>query len=102
MRERATIATVGTRRGASVVEPRSPACDRDDNVFVCGRDREPGGVENVFWPPGTSPRRGTYTVEVVEYARCTTPAAWTVEVRINGQLVARRTGTHYGSFTFAY
>lgn len=76
--------------------------DRDDNVGVCGGDSEPGGVENIFWPTGTTPARGTYRVDVVEYNRCANPAQWTAEVRVGGQLITRQTGTGTGSFTFSY
>ena len=76
--------------------------DRDDNVGVCGRDTEPGGVENIFWPTGSTPSRGTYQVNVVQYASCGTPAAWTAEVRIGNVLVKRKSGTGTGSFSFDY
>ena len=75
--------------------------DRDDNVFVCGRDIEPGGVENTYWPTGTTPQAGTYTVEVREYARCQNPANWVAEVHIQGALVKRITGSGAGAFTFS-
>ncbi|PWJ46434.1 Hemolysin-type calcium-binding repeat-containing protein [Quadrisphaera granulorum] len=76
--------------------------DRDDNVNVCGRDAEPGGVENVYWPTQSSPTRGSYKVDVVQYAACGSPLAWTAEVRVDGELKKRETGTGPGSFSFRY
>jgi len=76
--------------------------DRDDNVSACGTDSEPGGVENVHYPDGATPPRGTYRVNVVQYSSCGTPASWTAEVRIGRQLVERHTGVGQGSFTFTY
>lgn len=76
--------------------------DRDDNVFVCGSDPEPGGVENVYWPDTASPQRGTYRVNVVEYNRCAEPSNLIVEVRIDGQLLVSRTATGTDSFTCTY
>ena len=76
--------------------------DRDDNVFVCGRDSEPGGVENTVWGDGSTPAHGTYTVDVMEYHRCSAPAGWTVQVRIDGTLVKTESGTGYGRVTFDY
>ena len=69
--------------------------DRDDNVNRCGRDAEPGGVENVYWPSGSAPDRGTYRVDAVRYSSCGSPASWTVEARIGGVLV--KTVTEAGS-----
>ncbi len=74
--------------------------DCDDNVFVCGRDTEPGGVEDTYWPPGATPHVGTYTVEVRKYARCQNPSNWVAEVRIQGTLVKRVTGLDSVSITF--
>jgi hypothetical protein len=76
--------------------------DRDDNVSACGRDTEPGGVENIFWPSGSTPERGTYRVDVVQYSSCGTPASWTAEVRAGNQLIKRETGSGTGSFSFNY
>lgn len=94
----------GTRIWYAAPGPTSTGgyLDRDDNVFVCGSDPEPGGVENIYWPDGYTPPRGTYTVHLVEYNRCTEPANLTVEVRIDDQLVERRTATGTDSFTFTY
>ena len=76
--------------------------DRDDNVNMCGRDAEPGGVENVYWPTGSAPDRGTYRVDVVQYSSCGSPASWTVEARIGGVLVKTVTGAGSGSLSFQY
>jgi hypothetical protein len=76
--------------------------NRDDNVGVCGRDLEPGGVENTFWPDDATPATGTYTVEVIEYASCGEAANWTLEVRADGDLVLRETGSVEASFTFTH
>ncbi|NYD43204.1 MopE-related protein [Nocardioides panaciterrulae] len=76
--------------------------DRDDNVFVCGYDSEPGGVENTVWDDGASPLHGTYTVEVYEYHRCAEPANWTVQIRVDGTLVKTENGSGYGRVEFDY
>ncbi|WP_448610222.1 S-layer homology domain-containing protein [Geodermatophilus sp. URMC 60] len=76
--------------------------DRDDNVGTCGVDGTPGGVENVVWPAGSRPARGTYTVEVREFRSCGTPAAWTAEVFLGGQLIDRQSGMGGGSLDFSY
>lgn len=62
--------------------------DRDDNV--CGSiENGPGGVENVFWPEDEPAPVGTYEVEVREYSLCDDPdpATWTLEIRVEGELV---------------
>ncbi len=76
--------------------------DRDDNVFVCGNDPTPGGVENIFWPVEAHPDAGTYRAIVDVYASCGTAANWTMEVRIGNQLVLRETGTTEEAFDFTY
>lgn len=70
--------------------------DRDDNV--CGTaDRGPGGVENIFWPNDVTAPSGAYLVEVVEYGRCgQSVASWILEIRVNGNLVKRETGSGGG------
>jgi hypothetical protein len=77
--------------------------DRDDNISVCLLDDEPGGAENVNWAAGSSPARGTYTVNVIKFTGCGTAVAnWTVEVRVNNQLITSKSGSAPGSFTFQY
>jgi hypothetical protein len=76
--------------------------DQDDNVNVCGTDPRPGGTENIYWPTGSTPDHGTYTVRVVQYRGCGTSAQWRAEVRVNGQLTRTETGTATGEFTFTY
>jgi hypothetical protein len=76
--------------------------DQDDNVGLCGIDPRPGGTENIYWPTGSTPDRGTYTVWIAEYRNCGTLSQWRAEVRVNGQLIDTRTGTATGQFTFTY
>jgi hypothetical protein len=76
--------------------------DRDDNVFVCGRDSTPGGVENIFWPDDATADTGTYRVAVDVFNSCGTPANWTLEVRVDGVLVLTEAGNTEQSFTFSY
>jgi hypothetical protein len=76
--------------------------DRDDNVFVCGRDSTPGGVENIFWPDDATADAGTYRVAVDVFNSCGTPADWTLEVRVDGVLVLTEAGNTEQSFTFSY
>lgn len=95
----------GTKIWSNNMGPTSTGgvLDRDDNIVVCLMDSEPGGAENVNWGAGSSPARGTYTVNVVEFTGCGTVVAnWTVEVRINNQLIASRSGSAPTSFTFRY
>jgi hypothetical protein len=75
--------------------------DRDDNVGVCGRDSEPGGVENLYWPTDAPAPTGTYTVEVRQYSSCGTAANWTLEVRDDGQLVRRINGVGSGVVNYS-
>ena len=69
---------------------------------MTSRGPRAGGVEDIFWPDGASPAHGTYVVFVRQYASCGTEAEWTAEVRINGELVVRKTGTGTGVFSFEY
>ena len=65
--------------------------DGDVN-WPCGPGPSP--VENVFWPRGGAPS-GEYRVLVNYYRDCKDqgPVTWTVMVRVNGAVVATRTGT---------
>ena len=95
----------GTKIWSNNMGPSSTGgvLDRDDNVVVCLMDEEPGGAENVNWAAGSSPARGTYTVNVVEFTGCGPAVAnWTVEVRINNQLITTKSGSAPASFTFKY
>lgn len=74
--------------------------DRDDNVGVCGHDPVPGGVENVYWPTGVTPDSGNYRIDIVEYAECGDDANWTLEVRVDGELKVRESGSTSGSINF--
>lgn len=76
--------------------------DRDDNVFVCGFDPTPGGVENIFWADDTTPDVGTYEVAVDIFNSCGTAADWTLEVRVDGVLALSESGNTEQSFTFTY
>ena len=82
--------------------PSGGRLDRDDNVFVCGNDPVPGGVENVFWPDTSTPQSGTYLVEIRQYASCGSPAAWTLQVREGGELVDTVAGTTAGTYSYRY
>lgn len=83
--------------------PSGGELDRDDNfdygtlTDVCGRDTEPGGVENIFWANGTAPV-GQYTVEVRGFTDCPPDGAnWTLRVFVLGQLVVEQSGTNSGT-----
>lgn len=76
--------------------------DRDDNVGVCGRDPETGGVENTVWEDAATPPPGGYTVTVDRYNSCGSAEHWTLEVRIGGELVATRNGSGNDTLTFTY
>jgi hypothetical protein len=76
--------------------------DQDDNVGICGVDLRPGGAENIYWPAGSTPDNGTYTVRIVQFNGCGTPSQWRAEVRVNGHLTHTETGTATGEFTFTY
>lgn len=93
----------GTRIWYSNPGPTSTGgrLDRDDNV--CGTaNRGPGGVENIFWPNESGALLGTYRVEVVQYTRCGQPAAdWILEIRVQGELLRRETGSG-GGFTTTF
>jgi hypothetical protein len=72
--------------------PSGGYLDRDDNVGRCGGDPEAGGVENTVWDPAPS---GTYTVQLSNYNDCAvgTPASYTIQVFVGGELVHTQTGT---------
>jgi hypothetical protein len=76
--------------------------DRDDNVFVCGIDPTPGGVENLYWPDDASPDAGEYRVLVEIYASCGSAANWTLQVRVDGELVLEESGNTQAEFSFSY
>ena len=76
--------------------------DRDDNVGVCGRDTEPGGVENTYWPADRPAPFGTYTVEVRQYSSCGSAAQWTLLVYADDELQVTSSGTGSGTLTFVW
>lgn len=77
-------------RNAAV--PSGGYLDRDDNVGACFSDPEAGGVENTVWDPAPS---GTYTVQLSSYRDCleSSPASYTIQVFVGGDLIHTETGT---------
>lgn len=67
--------------------------DRDDNA-ACNADETPGGVENIYWPYSTGAPTGQYEVWISEYSACGAPApSWTLQVRVDGQLIQESHGS---------
>lgn len=87
-----------TEPGGETVSYRTDAVpsggylDRDDNVGTCLSDPEAGGVENTVWDPAPS---GTYTVQLSSFEDCVpdSPASYTIQVFVGGELVHTETGT---------
>jgi hypothetical protein len=73
--------------------PSGGTLDRDDNLFQCGTDPEPGGVENIIWPDLNT--TGTYTVQLSSYIDCAigTSTDYTIEVWVDSVLVHTESGT---------
>jgi hypothetical protein len=66
--------------------------DVDANAACGNPDGFPGGVENVFWPPGEAPS-GSYQVFVVGYDTSCGDGSYTLTIRAEGQDEQVHTGT---------
>lgn len=63
-----------------------------DDIPVCGAETGQH-IENIFWPPMASPAGG-YAAFIHHYNSCAdAPSDYVLEVRVDGQLVQRDTGT---------
>lgn len=64
----------------------------------------PGGLENVYWPVGTTAASGKYSIQIDEYARCGFPAhaKWVLKVYVDEQLRYQQSGNSEQQFTFNF